>query len=135
MCFDIMLIILFVLSATLIYSLLMINVQGRTFELAMRRTMGTWRPLSPSPFSLCAVQRGAALYRTAVTEVSLWTVVAALWGGAVAWQVRLARLVPPPKRPSMCTDQRSKRRCFGPVVAALRGVALSQVRPARRSLA
>ena len=43
MCFDIMLIILFVLSATLIYSLLMINVQGRTFELAIRRMLGTPR--------------------------------------------------------------------------------------------
>ena len=36
--------ILFVLSAILIYSLMMINIQGRTFELGVRRMLGTDRP-------------------------------------------------------------------------------------------
>lgn len=41
---DILLFILFALSTLLIYSLLMINVQNRTFELAIRRMIGTTRP-------------------------------------------------------------------------------------------
>ena len=40
---DILLFILFLLSTILIYSLLMINVNARTFELAVRRMLGTTR--------------------------------------------------------------------------------------------
>lgn len=41
---NILVAILFVLSAILIYSLMMINIQGRTFELGVRRMIGTDRP-------------------------------------------------------------------------------------------
>jgi hypothetical protein len=40
---DILLIILFALSVILVYSLLLLNVEGRTFEVAVRRMLGTTR--------------------------------------------------------------------------------------------
>lgn len=40
---DVLLVVLFVLSVVLIYSLLLINVNARTFELAVRRMLGSGR--------------------------------------------------------------------------------------------
>ena len=40
---DVLLIILFALSSVLVYSLLLLNVEGRTFEVAVRRMLGSGR--------------------------------------------------------------------------------------------
>jgi hypothetical protein len=45
MLLDVLLLVLFALSTVLIYSLLLINVSGRTFELAVRRMLGSGRGL------------------------------------------------------------------------------------------
>lgn len=41
---DVLLLILFALSCVLVYSLLLVNVEGRTFEVAVRRMLGSTRP-------------------------------------------------------------------------------------------
>lgn len=40
---DVLLLILFALSCVLVYSLLLVNVEGRTFEVAVRRMLGSDR--------------------------------------------------------------------------------------------
>lgn len=86
---DILLIILFALSVILVYSLLLLNVEGRTFEVAVRRMLGTSRP---GIVGLLLVQAGAYALPSWVGGLAVGQALAA---GLLAGFSRLASIPVP----------------------------------------
>ena len=105
---NVLLTLLCVLSAVLVYSLLLINVHSRVFELAVRRMLGAGRPtvvalllLQAASYALPALAAGLAVAQAATAavlasfeELSGIAVGVALTPTAVWTAVALATLVP-----------------------------------------
>ena len=105
---NVLLTLLFVLSAVLVYSLLLINVHSRVFELAVRRMLGAGRPtvvalllLQAASYALPALAAGLAVAQAATAaalasfeQLSGIPVGVALTPTAVWTAVALATLVP-----------------------------------------